>query len=44
VVAEGVERPEQSQTLQNLGCILGQGFLFSKPIQAEQLDHLLKVT
>jgi EAL domain-containing protein (putative c-di-GMP-specific phosphodiesterase class I) len=42
VVAEGVERLEQSQTLQNLGCHLGQGFLFSKPMKAEQLDHLLK--
>jgi EAL domain-containing protein (putative c-di-GMP-specific phosphodiesterase class I) len=42
VVIEGVERLEQCHTLLNLGCRLGQGFLFSKPIQAEQLDHLLK--
>ena len=42
VVIEGVERLEQRHTLLNLGCRLGQGFLFSKPIQAEQLDHLLK--
>jgi len=42
VVIEGVERLEQRQTLLNLGCRLGQGFLFSKPIQAEQLDQLLK--
>jgi hypothetical protein len=26
----------------NLGCRLGQGILFSKPFQAEQLDYLLK--
>jgi len=42
VVIEGVERLEQRHTLLNLGCRLGQGFLFSKPIEAEQLDHLLK--
>lgn len=42
VVIEGVERLEQRQTLLNLGCRIGQGFLFSKPIQAEQLVHLLK--
>ena len=41
VVAEGVERLEQSKTLQNLGCRLGQGFYFCKPIQAHQLDQLL---
>jgi len=42
VVVEGVERLEQCQTLLNLGCRLGQGFLFGKPIPAEQLDRLLK--
>jgi EAL domain-containing protein (putative c-di-GMP-specific phosphodiesterase class I)/GGDEF domain-containing protein len=42
VVIEGVERLEQRHALLNLGCRLGQGFLFSKPIQAEQLDQLLK--
>jgi EAL domain-containing protein (putative c-di-GMP-specific phosphodiesterase class I) len=41
VVAEGVERLEQSQTLQELGCRLGQGFYFCRPIQAQQLDDLL---
>ena len=41
VVAEGVERLEQSKTLQELGCRLGQGFYFCKPIQAQQLDDLL---
>jgi EAL domain-containing protein (putative c-di-GMP-specific phosphodiesterase class I) len=42
VVIEGVERLEQRHALLNLGCRLGQGFLFSKPIQADQLDQLLK--
>jgi EAL domain-containing protein (putative c-di-GMP-specific phosphodiesterase class I) len=41
VVVEGVERVEQHHTLLNLGCRLGQGFLFWKPIQAQDLDTLL---
>ena len=44
VVVEGVERVEQRDTLVNLGCRLGQGYLFSKPMLAEQLDHLLQAT
>ena len=30
VVAEGIEMPEQLASLLNLGCELGQGFLFAK--------------
>jgi EAL domain-containing protein (putative c-di-GMP-specific phosphodiesterase class I) len=30
-VAEGVETPEQAGVLQDLGCELGQGFLFARP-------------
>jgi len=44
VVVEGVERVEQRDTLVNLGCRLGQGYLFSKPIPAEQLDRLFQTT
>lgn len=44
MVVEGVERVEQRDTLVNLGCRLGQGYLFWKPMQAEQLDHLLQTT
>ncbi|MCX5959820.1 MAG: hypothetical protein NT053_08320 [Cyanobacteria bacterium] len=43
VVIEGVERLEQRHTPLNLRCRLGQGILFSKPFQAEQLDHLAQV-
>jgi diguanylate cyclase (GGDEF)-like protein/PAS domain S-box-containing protein len=32
VVAEGIESQEQFETLQELGCELGQGFLFAKPM------------
>lgn len=32
VIAEGVERPEQLDTLLDLGCRAAQGFLWSKPL------------
>ena len=35
VVAEGIEEPEQAATLRELGCDLGQGFLFARPMGAE---------
>jgi diguanylate cyclase (GGDEF)-like protein len=38
--AEGVETSMQSKTLQELGIELGQGFLFSKPLPAEELPLL----
>jgi diguanylate cyclase (GGDEF)-like protein len=41
VIAEGVETPEQLDRLRELKCDYGQGFLFSKPISAEQIDELL---
>ena len=34
VVAEGVESDEQRDTLVGLGCDLGQGWLFGRPVQA----------
>jgi EAL domain-containing protein (putative c-di-GMP-specific phosphodiesterase class I) len=35
VVAEGIELTEQWETLRALGCDLGQGFLFARPMDAE---------
>jgi diguanylate cyclase (GGDEF)-like protein/PAS domain S-box-containing protein len=35
VVAEGIEELEQAETLRALGCDLGQGFLFARPLDAE---------
>jgi EAL domain-containing protein (putative c-di-GMP-specific phosphodiesterase class I) len=32
VVAEGIEEPAQIDTLRDLGCELGQGFLFARPM------------
>jgi diguanylate cyclase (GGDEF)-like protein/PAS domain S-box-containing protein len=37
VVAEGIEHPEQSVTLRELGCDTGQGFYFARPMEPERL-------
>ena len=42
VVAEGVERQEIWQPLKELGCDIGQGYLFSHPLPAEQLLSFVK--
>jgi len=42
VVAEGVETAAQRAFLSNEGCDIGQGFLFSRPIPADQFALLLK--
>ncbi|MBA3261740.1 MAG: bifunctional diguanylate cyclase/phosphodiesterase [Thermoleophilaceae bacterium] len=44
VVAEGIETPDQADALRELGCDIGQGYLFSRPILAEQLDAVLEVS
>jgi diguanylate cyclase (GGDEF)-like protein/PAS domain S-box-containing protein len=42
VVAEGIEFPEQSATLRDLGCETGQGFYFARPMEPEQLLGYLR--
>jgi EAL domain-containing protein (putative c-di-GMP-specific phosphodiesterase class I) len=42
VVAEGVETEGQHKALQDLGCDLLQGFLFSRPVPREELTRLLQ--
>ena len=42
VVAEGVETDSQLNILRSLGCSSVQGFLFSRPLEAEQLADWLR--
>src|ERR1019366_1924928 len=39
--AEGIETQEQADMLFRMGCDLGQGWLFGKPISAEELPALI---
>lgn len=41
IVAEGIELPEQSEVLCQLGCLYGQGYLMSRPLSGENLLELL---
>ena len=43
VVAEGIELPEQANSLEELGCELGQGYLFAKPMNSAALAQFLTV-
>ena len=42
VVAEGIETPAQLELVRELGCDLGQGFLFSQAIDAAAVGDLLR--
>ncbi len=44
VVAEGVETLEQVTKLRTFGCEKGQGFFFSRPIPAANVENLLNET
>ena len=41
VTAEGVETTDQLERLRELGCMQGQGFLFSRPVPAADLPTML---
>ncbi len=41
VVAEGIETDQQLETLLSLGCRTGQGFLFSRPVEAAEAERFL---
>jgi diguanylate cyclase (GGDEF)-like protein/PAS domain S-box-containing protein len=41
-VAEGVETPEQFETLAHLGCDQSQGYLHSRPLSVADLEPMLK--
>lgn len=40
-VAEGVERTDQLRELTRLNCDLSQGYVFSRPVPAEEIDEML---
>jgi diguanylate cyclase (GGDEF)-like protein len=41
-IAEGVETQEHIAELQALGCYLGQGYIFSPPVSAEEAEELIR--
>ena len=41
VVAEGIETKEQHHILREMGCDFGQGYLYSRPVDAETFEGLL---
>jgi diguanylate cyclase (GGDEF)-like protein len=40
-VAEGIEIEAQAERLDELGCDLGQGYLYSRPVPADEMTRLL---
>jgi|CXWL01.1.fsa_nt_gi diguanylate cyclase (GGDEF)-like protein/PAS domain S-box-containing protein len=42
VVAEGIETASQLEKLRSLGCVKGQGYLFSRPIDREAAEAFLE--
>jgi diguanylate cyclase (GGDEF)-like protein len=43
VIAEGIETDEQLRFLKENECKIGQGYFFSKPIPADQMDEFLLI-
>ncbi len=41
-VAEGVETEAQREVLERLGCSQAQGYLFSRPVEAEAIDVMVR--
>ncbi|MDE2586127.1 MAG: EAL domain-containing protein, partial [Betaproteobacteria bacterium] len=41
VVAEGIETERQAQLLQSIGCDVVQGYLFSRPLPAQEIEDWL---
>ena len=42
VVAEGIEESDQADFLTDSGCELGQGFLYSRPLNLADLEQVLR--
>ena len=43
VIAEGIEKPEQAEFLIKNGCLIGQGFYFSKAVPADIFYNLVRI-
>ncbi len=43
VIAEGIETADQYRLLHEMGCRYGQGYLFAKPLPADQVSKLLRL-
>jgi predicted signal transduction protein with EAL and GGDEF domain len=43
IVAEGVETQEQLQFLTTHGCTLAQGFFIARPVEAPDMEALLRI-
>jgi EAL domain-containing protein (putative c-di-GMP-specific phosphodiesterase class I) len=41
-VAEGVETEAQREVLERLGCSQAQGYLFSRPVEADAIDVMVR--
>jgi EAL domain-containing protein (putative c-di-GMP-specific phosphodiesterase class I) len=42
ITAEGIETPEQLAELRDMGCAIGQGFFWAKPLSSLDLGGLLQ--
>ena len=42
MVAEGIEEADQLQALRSIGCELGQGYFFSRPLPAPELEQFAR--
>lgn len=43
-IAEGIETAEQAQVMSRLGCLDGQGYLYSKPLPGDAFEAFLSAT
>ncbi len=41
-IAEGIEKPEHVAMLRSLGCEMGQGYLFARPLPAKEMTEFLR--
>ena len=42
VIAEGVETAQQRDLLAGMGCDFAQGYLYSRPVSASEMDTILR--